>query len=178
MPRLRPGLFARLCLTLLLAMPLPRALAEDGAPPPAVPATLQAAPTASPVTVAPAAAPTMALGAASPLGAGSLLQALLGLILVLALLMAAAYWLRKVQGQRGLGGGLMRVVAALPLGTRERLVIVELADTWLVLGITPQGIVALHTLPKGEAPPAPELLPPFAAKLKEFVDRRHGQPRS
>lgn len=179
MSRLRLGLFPRFCLTLLLAMPLTRALAEDGAPPPAAAPTLQAAPAANPVPVTTApSAPTMVLGSASPLGAGSLLQALLGLILVLALLMAAAYWLRKVQGQRGLGGGLMRVVAALPLGTRERLVIVEVADTWLVLGITPQGIVALHTLPKGEAPPAPELLPPFAAKLKEFVDRRHGQPRS
>lgn len=158
--------FSRLCLPLLLAAPLARAEGEN----------MAAGATATPPGTAANAA--TAIGTAAPLAAGSLLQALLGLILVLILLMAAAYWLRKVQGQRGLGGGLMRVVAALPLGTRERIVIVEVGDTWLVLGITAQGITPLHTLPKGEAPPPAELFTPFADKLKEFIDRRHGSVRS
>ena len=126
-------------------------------------------------------APPLALaegtvGGTSPLGVGSLLQSLLGLLAVLALLLAATYWLRRIQGQQGIGGGLMRVVAALPLGARERIIIVEVEETWLVLGITPQGITALHTLPKGKAPPSAELLPPFAEKLKDLINRRHGTP--
>jgi flagellar protein FliO/FliZ len=47
--------------------------------------------------------------------------------------------------------------------------IVEVGDRWLVLGVTAHTIQALHTLPKGEAPVTPQLRLPggFAALLQK-----------
>jgi flagellar protein FliO/FliZ len=40
------------------------------------------------------------------------------------------------------------------IGTRERIVLVEIGDTWIVVGLVPGQIRTLHTLPKGELKPA------------------------
>ncbi|QCR10302.1 flagellar biosynthetic protein FliO [Brenneria rubrifaciens] len=42
---------------------------------------------------------------------------------------------------------LLNVVSSCPVGQRERVVIVEVDNTWLVLGVTAQQVTALHTLP-------------------------------
>jgi flagellar protein FliO/FliZ len=39
------------------------------------------------------------------------------------------------------------------IGNRERIVLVEVADTWIVVGLVPGQIRTLHTLPKGELNP-------------------------
>ena len=41
----------------------------------------------------------------------------------------------------------MKVVSSTSVGQRERVVVVEVAGQWLVLGVTPQNIHTLHTLP-------------------------------
>ncbi|WP_409307222.1 flagellar biosynthetic protein FliO [Pectobacterium sp. B1J-3] len=41
----------------------------------------------------------------------------------------------------------LKVVSSCPVGPRERVVIVEVENTWLVLGVTSQHVTALHTLP-------------------------------
>jgi flagellar protein FliO/FliZ len=49
----------------------------------------------------------------------------------------------------------MRVVAQLALGPRERLVVVEAGERWLLLGVTAASINRVGTLPKGELPATP-----------------------
>ena len=78
-------------------------------------------------------------------------QTLLGMAAVLALILALA-WLARRFGVRGAGRShLLKVVASTAIGQRERVVVVEVAGTWVVLGVTPTHVQALHTLP---APPA------------------------
>jgi flagellar protein FliO/FliZ len=36
------------------------------------------------------------------------------------------------------------------VGQRERVVLVEVADTWLVIGVAPGHVTALHSMPKGD----------------------------
>ncbi|MDD2740864.1 MAG: flagellar biosynthetic protein FliO [Rhodocyclaceae bacterium] len=71
------------------------------------------------------------------------------MILIIGLLMATAWLARKVSGGKGFGHGGMKVIGGVALGPREKLVLVEVGDTWLVIGLVPGQIRTLHQLPKG-----------------------------
>jgi len=72
-------------------------------------------------------------------------QVLFGLLVVLALIVGMG-WLFKRFSQGGfLGQNLMNVVATMPLGTRERLIVVDLNGQQILLGISPGRITNLHT---------------------------------
>lgn len=81
-------------------------------------------------------------------GASAVAQAILGLAAVLGLLYALAWGAKRLRLAQGTQPALLRSVAGLSVGTRERVVVLEVGDTWLVLGVTPQSINTLHTLPK------------------------------
>lgn len=95
-----------------------------------------------------AAANASAQAVATPSVGSSLLQMFLALIGVLALLFACLWLLKKLTVQRGEAAGLLRVVAATAIGARERVVIVEIGSTWLVLGVAPGHISALAEIPR------------------------------
>lgn len=121
----------------------------------------------------PAAALAQAPGQPS-FGAG-LAQMLLGLGLVLALLVGSLWLLKRLTVVRGPASGLMRVVAATAVGGRERVVIVEVGSTWLVLGVAPGRVTPLAEVPRQPVPETSPTLPPSAAAaewLQRFVARR------
>lgn len=99
--------------------------------------------------------PLQALAADAPapgVSTGSYLQAALALALIVGLLMGAAWLARKLSGGKVFGQGGMKIIGGVALGPRERLVLVEVGDTWLVIGIVPGQIRTLHQLPKGKEP--------------------------
>ncbi|MGD7408608.1 flagellar biosynthetic protein FliO, partial [Ralstonia pseudosolanacearum] len=76
-----------------------------------------------------------------------------GLLIVLAMIVAAGWLLRKLQQRAGMGPAgrrsqVLSVVAQQMLGAREKVVVVEVQGTWLVLGVTQQHVQTLHTLPR------------------------------
>ncbi len=76
-----------------------------------------------------------------------------GLFVVLAMIVAAGWLLRRLQQRAGTGPGARRgqvitVVAQQMLGAREKVVVVDVEGTWLVLGVTQQHVQTLHTLPR------------------------------
>lgn len=86
----------------------------------------------------------------SPVSLGGMLQVLLGLGLVLAAVAGSAWLLKRFSpGQIGAGGAI-KVVGGVALGPKERLVLVEIGETWLVLGVAPGQVNTLHTLVKPE----------------------------
>lgn len=106
---------------------------------------------------------------------GTYVQAMLALGLIVSLLLGTAWLARKVSGGKGFGQAGMRIVGGVALGPRERIVLVEVGDTWLVVGIVPGQIRTLHTLPKGEVLPdghSPANDKTFAQWLKQIVERR------
>jgi flagellar protein FliO/FliZ len=115
--------------------------------------------------------------AAEPPGVSTrhaLLQTVLALVLVIGVLFLAAYLLRKLNGGRGFGSsGPLRVVGGLMIGTRERIVLVEIGDTWIVVGLVPGQIRTLHTLPKGDLKPAGDGERHFAQWLKQITERKN-----
>lgn len=103
-----------------------------------------------------AAAPTArTLGGASPAASGSsLLGMLFALLLVVGLILALGWVLRRMPGSASRSSGALKVVASLNVGARERVVVVDVAGEQLVLGVTGQQI---HLLKSLEAPlPVPE----------------------
>ena len=92
--------------------------------------------------------------APSPELGGSLLQLMLGLGGVLALLVGSLWLIKKLLIQRGDGAGMLRVVSGTAVGARERVVVVEIGSTWLVLGVAPGHISALAEIPRQSIPAA------------------------
>lgn len=111
----------------------------------------------------------------STTGFGALMQGLLGLAVVLAALFGFFWLLRRFSPGQTAAQGVVKVVGGVMLGTREKLVVVEVGDQWLLLGVTAGQVSHLHTMPKPaqtESMPGQPLPTPFAAKLTEFLARR------
>ena len=111
----------------------------------------------------------------SPISYGGMFQVLFGLLLVLAAVAATAWLLRRFSLGQNVMGGAVRVVGGVALGQRERLVLVEVGETWLLLGVAPGQVNALHTMarPEGAAKaeiPASEA--GFSAWLKQAIHKR------
>lgn len=75
---------------------------------------------------------------------------MLGLGLVLAVIACSAWLLRRFGGISRSPASAIKVIGGSAVGQRERVVLVEIADTWLVIGVAPGHITALHTMAKGE----------------------------
>jgi len=90
--------------------------------------------------------PTTSFAGNPGLDAGTLGRTSVGLVVVIALILGCAYLLRRFNGVAGTAGSHLKVIASKGLGQRERIVLVEIDDKWLVLGVTAQSINTLHTL--------------------------------
>lgn len=124
---------------------------------------------ALPVLVRAADAPAPAVSAA-----GSMLQVFIGLVAVLLLIAATAWAAKRLGVAHGGSSSLLNVVASTSVGARERVVVVEVGDSWLVVGVAAGSVNALATLPKGTLPdaPAPMLGGPFASRLQQMIEKR------
>ncbi|WP_229421145.1 flagellar biosynthetic protein FliO [Telluria antibiotica] len=153
------------------------ATAAPGATTPAAPDVAAPRPTAPAATVPPV---TMPAGSST----GSLLQTLFALILVLAVLGALAWFLKRYGPKVGGGNANVRVVGSLNLGGRERIVVVEVGNEWIVVGASPGRINALATMPRQDAQhgdhggtnaalaPHSPAAHSFADWLKQTIDKR------
>lgn len=128
--------------------------------------------------------PTVPAAAAEPVrsfGAGGLLQAALGLALVVALIFLCGWAVRRFGLQAAGSGRLLKVVSSVMVGQRERVVVVEIGDSWLVLGVAAGQVRALHTLPAKNLPDGPvaattnglSIADAFSQKLRESLHKFH-----
>ena len=105
----------------------------------------------------------------APVSAAPLLQVSGALIAIIALILAAA-WLVKRLGFARTGVNGLKISASASLGARERVVVVDVEDARLVLGVTAGQINLLHKLP----PSAPtEEIPQtdFQSVMKNLLKR-------
>ena len=113
-----------------------------------------------------AAAPAQKIGHAAPSTPG-IGGALVGLILVLGLILGLAWLLKRLPGA-GLGlraTDQLRVVTSLSIGTKERLLVVEVGGEQLLIGVTAGAINTLHRLPEPLPPIPVQPMPNFAELL-------------
>ncbi len=121
-----------------------------------------------------AVAPAPTLQSAAPDLGGSALQMALGLIAVLALLLGTLWLLKRLNQPRGVVAGLMRVVGGVAIGPRERVVILELGNSWLVLGVAPGQVTTLAEIPRQELPSAAKVptVGEFPGWLRQIIEGR------
>lgn len=77
-----------------------------------------------------------------------------GLATVVALIFGIG-WLMRRSGATNAGAQVLRIVASHHLSTRERIVVVEVADSWLVVGVAPGQVTRLGKFAKAEISAAP-----------------------
>jgi len=78
--------------------------------------------------------------------AAGLLRVVLALIVVLAAVLAAAWLARRMRALSGGGSASLQILAQLPLGTRERAVLVRVGDCQVLIGVAPGHVSTLHVL--------------------------------
>ncbi|MEO1765851.1 flagellar biosynthetic protein FliO [Thiobacter aerophilum] len=107
----------------------------------------------------------------------SLAQMLAALALVLAAIFATAWLMRRLGASQLAAGGAMKVLGGVAVGPRERLVLVEVGQTWLIVGVAPGRVSAVHSMPRPEDASALEAnLPatPFGERLRQLLASRRG----
>lgn len=77
----------------------------------------------------------------------SMFTVLLSLVLILGGFIAVAWFARRYFPGMG-AQGAVKVVGTTAVGTRERVVVVEMDGTWLLLGVGGGNVRLLHTQPK------------------------------
>lgn len=120
--------------------------------------------------------------AAEPVAAttgSGLLQVFIGLLVVLGLMFGAAWLLKRFGAPKMASGTNIKIVGGLAVGNRERVIVIEVADQWIVIGVAPGQVNTLSTMPKQEMPLEPESKAagsrPFAAFLQNVMDKRNGK---
>lgn len=107
----------------------------------------------------------------SLLGFAALGKTALALALIVGLIVLCSWLLRRIGAGRTWAGQPLRVVGSTLLGQRERVVIVEVQGTWLVLGVGAGQINKLHELPAPADSPAAAADGATAAASPRFAER-------
>ncbi|MBF8758338.1 MULTISPECIES: flagellar biosynthetic protein FliO [Pseudomonas] len=115
---------------------------------------------------APAAATPGSLG-------GQLAQMVFGLLLVVGLIFALAWLLRRMQGATPRGGQVIDIVGSRTIGPRDRLLLVQVGKEQILIGHSPGNIEALHVLAEPVEVPASArpATPEFAQRLLELMGK-------
>ena len=115
---------------------------------------------------------------AGPVGPGEVLQVFAALIFILVLIVLAAWLMRRFVTMPSGRSGALRMLAAISVGQRERVVLVQAGETQLLIGIAPGQVRTLHVFDKpvmladGAEPVAGER---FAERLAAAIHRRRTQ---
>jgi flagellar protein FliO/FliZ len=117
-----------------------------------------------------------ATGADLPDTTAALGQTILVLGLIIGILVLGLYLLRRTGLARPQGGQLLRLRGSVAVGPRERVVLVEVGERVLVLGVAPGRVNALDSLDVNELPSPNDAHRPgsedFQRWLKRTLERR------
>ena len=95
------------------------------------------------------------------------------LLLVVAVIFMLAWVMRRMGGTTPRSNALMKVVGGLSMGTRERVVLIQVGEEQLLLGVAPGRIQTLHVLEKPlQATDGSDFsAASFADRLKSIVNK-------
>ena len=94
-----------------------------------------------------------------------------GLVVVVAVIYGCAWIIRRMNGMTGMNNNAIRVISVMAVGTRERVVLIEVGGQQILLGITPSAIRTLHVFDEpvvdAGAPPSGD----FARRLQDMIGK-------
>lgn len=109
--------------------------------------------------------------------ASSLLQITLSLLLVLVVIVAVGWLLKRMNVAQQGTANFLHVIGSVAIGQRERVILLEVEDTWLLIGVGPGQIRTLHTMEKSavtDLQVRPEADKKFSTLLSALLKPRTG----
>lgn len=125
-----------------------------------------------PVTAMAADAKTAAVS--SPDTAKAMISMVLGLLAVLAVIFICAWLVKRMNGLQGANNSAMRVVSVIGVGPRERIALLDVGGTQVLVGITPQNIRRLHVFDEPVVETGRKSESDFASRLQAMLARGLG----
>lgn len=88
-----------------------------------------------------------AMAAPAPMNTGAeLLRVVLSLAGIVAMIFVAGWLTRRAQARVRPGGRKIRVIETMPVGVKEKVILMEVGGTQLLVGTSPTGLRTLHVL--------------------------------
>ncbi len=81
-----------------------------------------------------------------PISSGYLLQLFVGLFIVVLCIIVLAWMAKKMNRFQSSSDASLKILGALSLGTREKIVLLQIGDEQLVVGVSPGRLNTLHVL--------------------------------
>ena len=117
-----------------------------------------------------------AANTAAPVGAGGLASVTFALLAVLAAIFAVAWLARRVRGLGSRVGNAIDVLAEIPVGPKERAVLLKVGAEQILIGVAPGRVSALHVLREPvEVPKAATATSPVATSFSALLKRGLGK---
>ena len=110
-------------------------------------------------------------GSEASVSSDYLLRLVLGLAFIVALIFVLARFATRFNLNHGAGNGALKIIAGLPTGARDRIVLLQVGEEQILLGLTPGRIEKLHSLTVPiDTDEETVVTGNFARKLKSVID--------
>lgn len=106
-----------------------------------------------------------------PMSGHYLVQLIIGLVVVLLCILALAWFAKRMNHLQASGDGMLKILGGLSMGTRERVVLLQVGSDQLLIGVSPGRINTLHVL---AAPIDSDKLSASPASGKSFSEKLAG----
>jgi flagellar protein FliO/FliZ len=128
--------------------------------------------------LAPAGRALAAAATPVPSPAAGLLQVMLSLAFILAFILALAWLAKRLRLTPRTGTGAVRVLADVPVGPKERVLLLQVGDAQALVGVGGDGVRSLRLLERAVDVPAVEAAPgAFAERLRQLTRPAGEAPR-
>lgn len=160
--------------------PIAQSVASQSTVSPAVAVSSVAVDSAQPENIAPASsAPVRPVTLPAKTNSASQLASLVGgLVLILVLIWGLSWFVKRFSQGGFLQNPTMKIVSAMPLGTRERLMLVDVGGKQLLLGVTATQINTLHVFdePVVQTEKSQAVTSDFSQKLMAILQQKNISP--
>lgn len=110
------------------------------------------------------------------MGSGFVTQSVTGLVIVLVSIVGLAWMMKRFGRLQSSAKGTLQIIDGMALSTRERIVLVQVGDTQVLLGVAPGRVEAVHVLDKPVVTEGrEEQTGSFATRLKEVLVKEQRQ---
>jgi flagellar protein FliO/FliZ len=99
-----------------------------------------------------------------------------GVLAVIAIIFGCAWIVRRMSGMTGGNTRAMKVVSVMPMGTRERIALIDVGGKQILIGVPPQAIRTLHVFDEPVVTPGEPVSGDFARKLQGMIGKSWGSP--
>jgi flagellar protein FliO/FliZ len=108
---------------------------------------------------------------------GGILKMLLGLVVVLAIMALISWGVKRLMPGVAGQNSVARIVGGVSVGSRERVVVLEIADRWIVVGVAPGQVSTIANLEIGDSlsdsivdhTKSVEINPPISTSINPMV---------